>query len=178
LALHQHESIDKTTANSPSLIPHGQVDVTVQKMAEQVPVTADDAARIETFVYQILGNINVATKNSLLLEQTIVAVEMWSNHLAALALYISPRDTSGYKDSVQTALKDIQKLLDSKQLTITEISCPEEVTNPSVSTPGLPIREQFQVSSGVRLLRSWSGHVGAWENAKFRTIEQWRELEK
>jgi len=119
LALYQLESIHKTTPNSPSLISHGEVHVAVEKIAEQVPVTAVDAARIETFVYQILGNIHVATKNSPPLEQTIVAIEMWSNHLAALALYISPRGTSGYKDSVQAALKDIQKLLDSKQLTIT-----------------------------------------------------------
>jgi len=69
--------------------------------------------------YWAVGSIYIATKNSPMLEQTIVAVEMWSNHLAALALYISPGDTSGYKDSVQTALKDIQKLLVSKQLTIT-----------------------------------------------------------
>ena len=59
-----------------------------EKMTEQIPVSVDDAARIETFVYQILGNIHIATKSSLLFEKTIVAEEMWSNNLAALALYV------------------------------------------------------------------------------------------
>ena len=116
LPLDQHECTDNDTVKPLSLVSHGQVHISLEKMIEQISITPEDAARIETFVYQILANIHVATNNSPLLEKTLVAVEMWSNHLAALALYISPRDTSGYKDSVQVALADIQKILDSKEL--------------------------------------------------------------
>ena len=117
LPLEEHENVETESAKPSTLIPHGQVHVWLEKMVEQVPIQAADAARIENFTYQVLGNIHVATKNTPLFEKTIVAVEMWSNHLAALALYISPRDTSRYKDSVQLALKDIQQLLDSKEPT-------------------------------------------------------------
>jgi hypothetical protein len=99
-----------------SAVPHGQVHVSLEKLAEHIEIQVDEAEMIEEYGFHIQREVHQATESSSVLEKVVVAVEIWTNQLAALTLYCYPRYIDGVKDSVQMALEDIRRLFDTKTI--------------------------------------------------------------
>jgi hypothetical protein len=97
------------------VIPHGQVHVSMEKLAENLDVIDADVERIEDYLHYIKKEIHQATKHTTSSETVLIAAEMWTNQLIGLALYVSQEDMEGFKDSVKLAFESISQLLESKQ---------------------------------------------------------------
>jgi len=102
--------------------------VSLGEMREQIRVTADDGARIVIFVYQILGNIHVATKAS-----PRWCLRKRLRLMKCGATSCSVGSPLGDKDSVSSSSRTFKKLMRFK---VTDYNVDpirrEETTNPSV----------------------------------------------
>lgn len=97
------------------VIPHGQMHVSLEKLAEKLDVDDAEAEQIEEYLHHIKKEIHHATKQSAPTETVLIAAEMWTNQLTGLALYISQSDMEGLKDSVKLAFENIRQLLESRR---------------------------------------------------------------
>lgn len=92
-------------------LPHGHVFMSLEKLAEERDLPAKEKEIIEEYMFHIQKDIHQATTSTVsTLRKLIVAVELWSDQLAALTLHCYPRYTEGLKDSTQMALGDIKRL--------------------------------------------------------------------
>jgi hypothetical protein len=97
-----------------SVLPPGQVHVSLESLAGKLHVPAEETEKLEEYVFQLQREVHQATESSASLEKVVIAVEIWSNQLAALTLYCYPQYMEAVKDSIQMGLNNIRRLLDAK----------------------------------------------------------------
>ena len=85
-------------------IPHGQVNISIEKLVEELDLSEDETERIDEFIYRRHRRIAIATENTSPLERIVTATEMWTDQLVALTLYTFPHHTSGLTDPVKIAI--------------------------------------------------------------------------
>ena len=98
------------------LIPHGQVHVSIEKLAELLDITEDEADQLEEFVYQLHRRIVRETKYTSPLERIVSATEMWMDQFVALSLYSFPRAKIHLPESVKSALDTVKEVLEMRDL--------------------------------------------------------------
>jgi len=98
------------------MIPHGQVHVSIEKLAELLDITDDEADQLEEFVYQLHRRIVRETKYTSPLERIVSATEMWTDQFLALSLYSFPRAKIHLPDSVRSALNTVKEVLEMRDL--------------------------------------------------------------
>lgn len=98
----------------PDLVSHGQVHVLLENVVDGLDIQSEDRERIEEYVERVQQEINRATRKTVSLEKTLTGLEIWSDQLAALTLYVAPRFVEDLKSSVGIALAGIKNLLDNK----------------------------------------------------------------
>lgn len=97
-------------------IPHGQVHVSLEKLVAKLTILDDESERIEEFVYQVHRRIGRSTKNTSVLEKTVLSAEMWGEYLKALTAYAHPEHATRITSTVQEDLDEIRRLLEMKEL--------------------------------------------------------------
>jgi len=98
------------------MMPHGQVHVSIEKLAERLAVTDDEAGQLEEFVYQLHRRIVRETKYTSPLERIVSATEMWTEQFVALSLYCFPRAKIHIPDSVKTSLDAVKAVVEMRDL--------------------------------------------------------------
>ena len=98
------------------MIPHGQVHVSIEKLAEKLDITDDEADQLEEFVYQLHRRIVRETRYTSPLERIVSATEMWTDQFVALSLYSFSRTKVHVPDSVRSALNNVREVLEMRDL--------------------------------------------------------------
>ena len=99
-----------------NVIPHGQVHVSIEKLAERLDITDDEADQLEEFVYQLHRRIVRETKYTSPLERIVSATERWTDQFVAISLYSFPRAKVHLPDSVRSALNTVRQVLEMRDL--------------------------------------------------------------
>lgn len=97
-------------------IPHGQVNISIEKLVEELDLSEEETERLDEFIYRRHRRIAIATENTSPLERIVTATEMWTDQLVALTLYTFPRHTNGMTNSVKIAFERIKFLFAEKEL--------------------------------------------------------------
>jgi len=99
-----------------TVIPHGQVHVSLEKLVEALHITNDTVERTNEFVYRLHRRIMRSTTNTSPLERVVSAAELWTDQLRALAIYSGLSKPKSISASVQFALSDIEHLLEMREI--------------------------------------------------------------
>ena len=97
------------------IITHGQVHATVEQIADQLTVAPTEDQRVDDYVHSVQRDIDQATEQATPLDKVLIASEIWTDQLAALALLVCPRSVNELKDSVRIALEGIRRVLEPKE---------------------------------------------------------------
>jgi hypothetical protein len=92
-------------------IPHGQIQISIEKLVEVLTLSERESEQIDEYIYRVHRQIGTVTEHTSPLTRIVMAAELWTDHLVALARHTFPRHSNGLKDAVKTSLEEIKFLL-------------------------------------------------------------------
>ena len=102
--------------DSASVVPPGQVLVSLEKLAEHLDVPVVDREKIEKYMFRLQGEVHHAIEAMVSLKKVVIAAEIWCNQLAALTLYCYPRYLRSVKDSTKMAFEEVKRLFETTNI--------------------------------------------------------------